>query len=65
MLVGNFEKIWSRATGHLMGQNDKDRPDIPILKLQEARLALFLKTFWIIIHIITCFFIIGNTLRHW
>jgi hypothetical protein len=26
---------------------------------------LFFKTFWVIIHVITCCFIIANTIRHW
>jgi hypothetical protein len=65
MLLSNFEKIWARATGHFMGQNDKDQPNVPILKLKEARIALILKTSWIVIHIITCFFIMANTIRHW
>lgn len=63
--MNSLEKIWARATGHLMGANDQDRPRVPILTLREARIALFLKTAWIIIHIITCFFIIANTIRHW
>jgi hypothetical protein len=48
-----------------MGQTDEDRPQVPILTLKEARIALFLKTFWVTIHVITCFFIIANTIRHW
>jgi len=60
-----YWKIWARATGHLMGQDDKDRPDVPILTLKEAHVALALKTFWVIIHVITCFFIIANTIRNW
>jgi hypothetical protein len=48
-----------------MGQTDEDRPDVPILTLREARIALFLKTFWVAIHVITCCFIIANTIRHW
>jgi len=59
------EKIWARATGHLMGQNDEDRPDVPILTVKEARIALFFKTFWVIIHIVTCFFIMANIIHHW
>lgn len=61
----SIEKIWARATGHLMGKNDEDRPDVPILTVKEARIALFLKTFWIAIHVITCIFIIANVIRHW
>ena len=60
-----MEKIWARATGHLMGQTDEDRPDVPVLTVREARVALFLKTFWVIIHVITCFVIIANTIHHW
>jgi hypothetical protein len=65
IMFKSIEKIWARATGHLMGNTDDDKPDVPILSLKEARIALFLKTFWIIIHIITCFFIIINVIRHW
>ena len=63
--VNSLERIWARATGHQMGQTDEDRPDVPILTIREARIALFLKTFLVIIHVITCFFIIANTIRHW
>ena len=63
--MNSIERVSARATGHLMGTTDEDRPDIPILTLKEARWALFLKTFWVIIHVITCFFIIANTIRHW
>lgn len=63
--MNSFEKIWARATGHLMGETDHDRPDVPVLSLKEARIALFLKTSWISIHIVTCGFIIANTIRHW
>jgi len=60
-----MEKIWARANGHLMGNTDDERPDVPILTLREARVALYLKTFWIVIHMITCVFIIANVIRHW
>ncbi len=61
----SFEKIWARATGHLMGHTDDDRPDVPILTQREARVALVFKTFWVIIHVVTCFFIIAGVIRHW
>ena len=34
--MNTIEKIWARATGHLMGQTDEDRPDVPILTMKEA-----------------------------
>ena len=64
-MLRSMEKIWARATGHLMGSTDSDKPDVPILTLHEARVALYLKTFWIVIHVVTCFFIIANVIRHW
>ena len=63
--MNSLEKVWARATGHLMGQTDDDRPDVPILTKQEARIALTLKTFWVIIHVITCLFICANVVHHW
>ena len=64
-MLRSMEKIWARATGHLMGSTDSDKPDVPILTLNEARVALYLKTFWIVIHVITCLFIMANVVRHW
>ena len=64
-MIRSIERIWARATGHVMGETDEDRPRVPILTVKEARVALFLKTFWIVIHVITCGFIIANVIRHW
>ena len=63
--MNSFEKIWARAPNHLMGETDDDRPEVPVLTLKKARVALFLRTFWIVIHIVTCSFIIANVIRHW
>ena len=64
-MKSNLWRIWARATGHLMGETDHDRPDVPLLTLREAQIALMLKTFWVVIHVITCFFIIAGIIRHW
>ena len=64
-MLKSLERIWARATGHLMGSTDSDKPDVPILTLKEARVALYLKTFWIVIYVITCLFIMANVVRHW
>jgi hypothetical protein len=63
--VNSLERIWARATGHLMGNTDDDRPDVPILTLREAKIALFLKTFWVVLHVVTCVFIIANVIHNW
>lgn len=63
--MNSLERIWARTTGHLMGETDEDKPDVPILSLREARIALVLKTFWVIVHVVTCCFIIANVIHHW
>jgi hypothetical protein len=63
--MNSLERIWARATGHLMGNTDNDKPDVPILTIREARIVLFLKTFWVVIHTITCIVIIANAIHHW
>lgn len=63
--MNSLERIWARATGHLMGESDDDRPDVPILTLREAKIALFLKTFWVVLHVVTCVFIIANVIHNW
>jgi hypothetical protein len=60
-----FWLIWARATGHLMGRTDEDKPDVPVLTLKEAKIVLVFKTFWVVIHVLTCFFIIANAIHHW
>ena len=63
--MNSIEKVWARATGHLMGETDQDRPSVPVLTLREARVALVLKTFWVALHTVTCFVIIANVIHHW
>jgi len=60
-----IEKIWARALGHYIGKTDDDMPEIPIVTMREARRVLVLKTFWVILQITTCLFIIVNVIRHW
>ena len=60
-----FWLIWARATNHLIGKTDEDKPDVPILTMKETWVALTLRTFWTIIHVVTCLFIIANTIHHW
>ena len=48
-----------------MGKTDDDMPEIPIVTLQEAKRVLLLKTFWVMLQVITCLSIIANVIRHW
>ena len=57
--------IWARTVDHRVGKTDDDEPDIPILTQKEARVSLMLRSFIILLNVITCFFIIANVIRHW
>ena len=56
-----FLKMWSRVVGMPIGVDDKDKPRFLPLKQKDVKRALFMRTFWIVLHIFTCLFIIiGN-----
>jgi hypothetical protein len=57
--------ILARAIDHRVGQDDFDKPDVPILTQQEAWTAFGVKLLIIVINFITCGFIIANTIHHW
>ena len=61
----NWERVWARSTGHLIGNTDHDEPTIPILTQVEARLSLVIRTGWVFAHLLTCFFVILNVMHHW
>ena len=57
--------IWCRTVDHRIGKTDQDQPDIPILSLKQAQISLFLRTFLILLNVLTCIFIIINILHKW
>ena len=57
--------IWCRTVDHRIGKTDEHEPNIPILSLKEAQISLFLRTFIIIVNLITCFFIVANIIHKW
>lgn len=61
----NWEKIYARSAGHLIGQTDTDVPTVPILTRREARISLVLRTGWVSAHLLTCLFVIVNVIHHW
>ena len=61
-------KFWARTVGMPVGDTDTDRPKMPPITQAEVLRALLLRTFWIVLHVITCIMIIlGNakTLGWW
>ncbi len=52
----------------LFGLTDDDKPEFLPIPQEDVRRALFFRTFWIVLHIVTCFAIIagnGRTLGIW
>jgi hypothetical protein len=47
-------QYWCKAIGQKAFGNDKKADKVAIIR-----------TFWVILHIVTCIAIISNTLRHW
>ena len=57
--------IWCRTVDHRIGKTNDDEPDIPILTLKQAQISLRLRTFIILVNVITCITIIANVIHHW
>ena len=54
-------KIWARTGGMPIGKTDEDKPTFMPIKQKNVKKALAMRTFWIVLHIVTCLFIIiGN-----
>lgn len=61
-------KLWARTVGMPIGLNDEDKPEFLPITQKDVRRALTFRTFWIVLHIVTCLMIIlgnGRTLELW
>jgi hypothetical protein len=61
-------KLWSRTVGMPVGVNDDDKPEFLPITQDDVHKALWFRTFWIVLHILTCCFIIvgnGKTIGLW
>lgn len=58
-----FIKWWARTVGMPIGITDDDKPEFLPITQQEVRRALAFRTFWIVLHIITCFMIIAGNAK--
>ena len=54
-------KWWARTVGMPIGLTDEDKPEFLPIPQEDVRRALLFRTFWIVLHICTCgFIIVGN-----
>jgi hypothetical protein len=61
-------KWWARTVGMPIGITDDDKPEFLPISQTDVKRALWARTFWIALHILTCFMILaGNakTLGFW
>ena len=61
-------KLWSRTVGMPVGMNDEDKPEFLPIPQDDVFKALWARTFWIVLHVVTCVFIIsgnGRTMGWW
>ena len=61
-------KLWARTVGMPIGITDEDKPEFLPITQEDVRKALFFRTFWIVLHILTSFAIIagnGRVLGFW
>ena len=61
-------KLWSRTVGMPVGVNDDDKPEFLPITQSDVHKALWFRTFWIVLHILTCCAIIagnGRVLELW
>lgn len=57
--------VLARIMDHRIGRTDDERPDLPILTVEEALTAFFVKFFIVLVNLITCGFVMANIIHHW
>ena len=61
-------KVWARTVGMPVGITDEDKPKFLPITQTDVKKALVFRTFWIILHVLTCVMIIagnGRSLAWW
>ena len=63
-----YLKVWARRVGMPIGITDYDKPEFLTISKNYVRKELAFRTFWIVLHVLTCFMIIagnGRNLGFW
>jgi len=61
-------QTWARTVGMPIGFTDDDKPEFHPITQSDVKKALAFRTFWIVLHVVTCLFIIvgnGRNLGIW
>lgn len=65
MIQNRFFLILARTIDHRVGKTDIEKPDLPVLTVEEALISFFIRFFIFLINFITCCFVIANVIHHW
>jgi len=63
--MNRFLLVMARIIDYRIGRNDQDKPDLPILTMEEALVAFFFRLIIVLVNFITCGFVIASIIRHW
>ena len=55
---------WARTVGMRIGLTDDDKPEFLPITQRSVMKALAFRTFWIVLHVVTCFSIIAGNGRN-
>lgn len=58
-----FLRVWARTVGMPIGLNDEDKPEFLPITQTDVRRVLAFRTFWIVLHVLTCFMIIAGNAK--
>ena len=56
-------KLWARTVGMPIGINDDDKPEFLPITQTDVKKALAFRTFWIVLHVVTCCMIIAGNAK--
>ena len=65
IINNRFFLILARTIDHRIGKTDQEKPDLPILTVEEALISFTIRFFIVLINFITCAFVIANVIHHW
>lgn len=65
IIKSKFFLILARTIDHRVGFDDVDKPDIPVLSVEDALISFFIRFIIVFVNFITCAIVIANVIHHW
>jgi hypothetical protein len=64
-ISGRWIFVLARALDHRIGRTDEEKPDLPLLTLEEAMVSFYLRIFIVSLNVLTCILVIANIIKNW